>query len=53
MACLISDVTVLLCEICHTRGWRSKTRAAVALVEQREITKNTFSTSILTRVRYG
>ena len=35
-----SDVTVLLCEICHTRGWGSKTRAAVALVEAREITKN-------------
>ena len=48
-----SDVRVLLCEICHTRGWGSKTRAAVALVKQREITKHTFSTSILTRVRYG
>ena len=35
-----SDVTVLLCEICHTRGWGSKTRAAVALVDQREVTKN-------------
>ena len=35
-----SDVTVLLCEICHTRGWGSKTRAAVALVEPREIIKN-------------
>ena len=35
-----SDVTVLLCEICHTRGWGSKTRAAVALVEPCEITKN-------------
>ena len=35
-----SDVTVLLCEICHTRGWGSKTRAGVALVEPCEITKN-------------